>query len=173
MLTLISCFAKRMAIKTSLACIYIVCYFAVFILQISLIVVFMAINTAEYGIISGIGMAFCTLVPGPGMPSTIDREVLSVVIKCRRLPGILRMTTFTIGRELGRTVIRVCGIIIIHHVSSRTGVRCIGIIPVMTGGTIIGNGSMGPVQCIILIVVVECGRIPFRFFCMTRCTIHG
>jgi hypothetical protein len=45
----------------------------------------------EYTEITLIGVTIRTLVPGPGMASAVDREVLVVMIKGRRDPSPLRM----------------------------------------------------------------------------------
>jgi hypothetical protein len=57
--------------------------------------------------------------------------------------------------------------------ATHTGIGRVGVIPVMTGGTIIGYKSMCPFQYIIVVVNAECGRFPTRVSGMTYGTIVG
>ena len=70
-------------------------------------------------------------------------------------------------------MIRIRGAVVIVQMTADTGVWRIDIITVMTCGTIVGYGSMGPVQGIIIIMIGKCGRIPVRIGRMTASTIYG
>ena len=52
------------------------------------------------------------------------------------------MAAFTVCRKLCRSVVRVAGLVIITGVATKTGVGGIGVISIMAGRTVIGNGSM-------------------------------
>ena len=68
-----------------------------------------------------------------------------IVIKSRRRPGSLSVALSAIGRELLGCVISINNLLIISIVAAIASVRCIVIISIVTGGTIIGNGHMRPV----------------------------
>jgi hypothetical protein len=151
-----------MAGIASLACECIIIHIAVFIRKVGLVIMLMAIDTAEGGIISCNGMAFTAGVPYPPVPSAVNREILPVMIKCRWLPAVHRMTILTIRREKCRTVVRVDGIVVILLMAPRTGIGCIAVIPVMAKGTIVGNDGMCPVKRIEVIMIVKRCRCPVR-----------
>ena len=69
------------------------------------------------------------------------------------------MASRTIRRELSRRVVRVGRLVVIGCVTARAGVRGIGIIAVVTGVAIIGNGGVRTVQRV-KTVVVEGRRRP-------------
>ncbi len=48
----------------------------------------------------------------------------------------------------------------IGHMAALAGIGCIIVIPVMTGGTVIGYDGMRAIQYIIIIVIREIGRTP-------------
>ena len=71
------------------------------------------------------------------------------------------MTYFTICREVGSNVIRICRCIVICEMTAHTGIWCVDITPLMAGITIIGNGSMGSGERI-HVVVIKVGWSPGR-----------
>ena len=75
------------------------------------------------------------------------------MIKIGRRPGVFGMAAGTIGRELGSLMVWITGGIKFIQVTTDTGIGRIGIITVMTGGTVIGNGRMGSVQDVIFIMI--------------------
>lgn len=56
-----------------------------------LVVVFMAIDATEHAVVRGVRVAFCTGIPFVIVCSAVDREVLPIMVECRRLPAIGRM----------------------------------------------------------------------------------
>ena len=68
-------------------------------------------------------------------------------------------------------MVRIRRLVIICCMTSRTGIRCIVIIAVVAGSTIIGNCSVRPVQGIVIIVNRESSRIPAGCCCMTHFTV--
>ena len=108
----------------------------------------------------------------------LDRYVrtgkrIETVIKGRWDPGRFRVTGLTVRRELCRLVIRIRRIIVISLVTTNTSSRRIVVIPVMAGRTVVGDGGMGPIQLIIIIVIREVRRLPVRIRRVAGRTIHG
>ena len=95
----------------------------------------------------------------------------TAVIKSGRYPGCLVVTHGTVGREPGSFVIWIGGGIIIVLVTSHTGIRCIVVVTIVAGRTIIGNVGMSPNQRIIVIVYGECRGHPVRIGCMAHVAI--
>lgn len=113
------------------------------------------------------GMTIQTLTPHAIMGSAVDREVLRIMIKRGRLPCCLRMTGRTIGGELQRGMWRINRLVVVLLVASRTGIGRIVIIPVMAGGTLVGNHRVRAVEGIKFIMVVKRCRGPSRIRGMT------
>jgi len=111
------------------------------------------------------------LVPFTVMFAAINRKVLPVMIKCRRFPGGLCMTAFTISRKLCALVGRISCLIVIIGMTTITSVRCGVVISVMTGSTIICDCSMSARKDIIIVVDCKCCRRPVRICSMTSGTI--
>lgn len=89
-----------MAIEACRAVVRIPVHFAVIIIHITLIVVFMAIDACELAVVVGAVVAIRTRVPFPFMPSAIDREVLAIVVERRWVPCRFVMALSAIHREL-------------------------------------------------------------------------
>ena len=68
-------------------------------------------------------------------------------------------------------MVRIRRLIIIRCMTSSTGIRCIRVIAVVAGGTIIGNSNMGPVQSIVIIMYRESRRFPIRSRGMAHFTV--
>ena len=99
---------------------------------------------------------------------TTDRCMCSIqwpytaVVKCGGYPGSLVVTHCTIGREPGSFVIWIGGGVIVILVTSHTGIRCIVVVAVVTGCTVVGNGCVRSDQLVEVVVYRECGRCPSR-----------
>ena len=98
---------------------------------------------------------------GPG------QRVNIVVIKIGRSPGSLRMTGFAGCGKIRGNVVGICRLVIFISMANKACPGQIGIIPVMTGGTFIGNGNVCTGQYIVIIVDREGGRFPAWLRCMT------
>ena len=77
------------------------------------------------------------------------------------------MTFRTIGRELLGYVIRISSLCEIIIVTTIARIGCIIVIAIMTGRTVVGNGSVSPQQLIEVIVNGESRRRPSRVSGMT------
>ena len=142
-------------------------------IYVGFIAVFMALNTSEQCIITWCSVTLGTLVPFAPVLSTINGEILCIVIECRWGPGILRMTCLAIGREHIGLVIGIGGLIVIGRMTAKASVWCIGIVSVMATCTIAGNGGMGTLQGIITIMIRELRRTPARFRRVAHRTISA
>ena len=160
--------ARRVAGKAGIALIYIPSYPIVLIVRFR---IGMAGGAGKFSVIRGVRMAVRTLAPLTVMCPTVYREIQAIVIKGGRNPGIFTMTGVAIGRKLGRDVIRVRRSIEISCMAANAGIGGIIVIPIMTGGAIIGNGCMCPIQRIIIIVNGKSRRRPTWFRRMTHRTI--
>ena len=94
------------------------------------IIVFVAINATEQGKISRSGVAIHTLIPFVVVISTINREILLVVIPGGGHPGTGRMAILTSGRELCCAVVRVVRVVVIGLVTPHAGIRGVVVIAV-------------------------------------------
>ena len=77
-------------------------------------------------------------------------------------PGTLSVTLLAVQRELLRFVIRVGCIVVIIRVTPRTCVRCVVVVTVMTGCTVVGNSCVRANQLVEVVVYRERGRCPSR-----------
>ncbi len=82
-------------------------------------------NTSKFGIISRVGMAFCTSAPFAFMFAAVDGKVLGIMIEGRRGPGILRMAGRAIGGKHKCAVVGIGRLIKIILVTTYTSCRCI------------------------------------------------
>jgi len=126
-------------------------------------------QVTSYAGIGGIDIA--TLVAGKAIICNgrmcPGQRVNIVVIKVGWSPCRLRMTGFAGCGEIGGNVVRIGRLVIFISMANKACPRQIGIISVMTGGTIIGNGNVCTGQYIVIIVDREGGRFPARLRCMT------
>lgn len=134
------------------------------------LIMFMAVNATENGIISRINMAFRAGAPFSIVTTRIDREILGIVVECRRFPGGLSVAGLAFRRELGRSVRRIRRLVIIVQVTADASIRSVGVIPVMTGSAIGGNTCVSPQERVIVIVDRELGRRPPGVGSMTSLT---
>lgn len=140
-------------------------------IYVGFIAVFMALNTSEQCIITWCSVTLGTLVPFAPVLSTINGEILCIVIECRWGPGILRMTCLAIGREHIGLVVGISGLIVIGRMAAKASVWRIGVITIMAARTVAGNGGMSTLQGIIAIMLRELCRTPARFRRMASRTV--
>ena len=89
-----------MAIVTGPAGVDVVLYFAVIIIYLRLVTVFVTENTFENCVICWIYMAFITGCPLLVVSSGIDWKILGIMIPCGLSPIVCIMTIFTGCRKL-------------------------------------------------------------------------
>ena len=107
-------------------------------------------------------------VIGNSRMRAIERIVVVVVGKSRRCPaGLGGVAARTVIAEAQRHVVGVAGLVKIRAVATRTGVRGVVIVPVMTGCAVVGDQRMASCQGIKIIVVESRGR-PGRLRMTTR-----
>jgi hypothetical protein len=143
---------------TSRAVVLITRHFTVVVVSIR---VCMAIEAIKYCIVIRVRMTLRALIPLAFMLSTINREVHPVVIECGWDPFALSMTRNAVCRKLSWLMIWIRGGVIIRLMTSKTCVWSIVIIPVVTSCTIACDWGMCTIQRVIIVVDIECGRIPF------------
>jgi len=127
-----------------------------------LLIMLMAIDAAENGIVFRIRMTFGTGIPFAVMVTGIDGEVLCVVVKSRGYPGNLVMTGLAFGRELGGSMRRIGCLVVIVQVAAHAGIWGVVVIPVVAGHAIVGNAGVRPEQQKIIVVNGEQGGFPPR-----------
>ena len=98
---------------------------------------------------------------GPG------QRVNIVVIKVGWSPCRLGMAGFAGCGKIGGNVVGICRLVIFISMANKACPWQIVIIPVMAGGTFIGNGNMCTGQYVVIIVDREGGRFPAGLRCMT------
>ena len=94
------------------------------------------------------------------------------MIKGRRRPGSFAVASGAIGRELRSRVVRTSRSRIIGRMAAVAGIRCVVVVAVVAGSTIIGNARMRAVQRIVIVVNGECSRFPARVGGMAHRTIR-
>ena len=63
------------------------------------------------------------------------------------------MASGTIGRELQGCMIRIGGVTVVLRMAAETGIRCVIVVSIVTSGTVVSDGRVRPVQCIVIIVI--------------------
>ena len=91
--------------------------------------------------------------------ATRERKEI-VVIETRRRPGAFTVATLTIGGELRCLVVGVGSVVEIRQMASHTSVGRVVVIAVVTGGAIVGDGSVRSIQFVEIIVVGKSRRRP-------------
>ncbi len=117
-------------------------------------------------------MTIQTGIPFPLVFSTVNGEVLAIVIEGSGHPGIFRMAALAICGKLCAEVIRVCSLVEIFIVAADTSIGGVVVIPIMAGGTVVGNHSVRPIEHIVLIVNVKSSGHPVGLRAMAYGTIH-
>lgn len=101
----------------------------------------MAINTFKRSVVGRVHVAIGTGCPPAGMGAGVNREVLRVMVPCRRGPVARGVARNTGGREIGSRVDRIIRSSIIGGVAGvAIGRRAAIVAAGMTGHT--GNGGM-------------------------------
>ncbi len=101
-----------------------------------------------------------------------EREVHAMVER-RRNPARFRVAIRTGRRELVRHVVRIRRPVVIVQVAARTGVRGVGVVAVVAGGTVVRDCRMCPVQYPEVVVDREGRRLPTRCRRVAACTVGG
>jgi hypothetical protein len=105
---------------------------------------FMAIQTIEYTEITCRSMALVAIGPFSFVLSTVNREILRIMVPGGGRPSILTMATRTVCRESCGGVIRRSGVIIRRMASIAGCWGCFRISRIMTSRTIGRNACMCP-----------------------------
>ena len=132
----------RVTGKTGRRCILIAVYPLVLISHMGRVIVFMAVDTAEIGKIVWGDMAFYTFTPFVFMLSTVNPEILLVMVKGRWRPGVHIMTVIASCRVACCCVVRAVGRIVIARMTTEASVGCVVVITIVAGSAVVRNGSM-------------------------------
>lgn len=135
-------------------------------------IMFVTIDATKCRKIPRIRVAVHALIPFPLVFSTVDREILLIMVETGGLPGRFGVTILAGGREARRRVFGTVGRVVIGGMATKTGIRGIVVIPVVAGSTLIGNQSMCPIQRIIIVVDRECCRGPAGSCGVTHGTVR-
>jgi len=160
----------RMAFETSLAVIKISPDTGMLFIRVGLVVI-MAVDAAEQAEVGSICVAIRAGFPFPVMFATVNREELSIMVKCGRGPGHFVMTRYTFGRKPTGGMRRVDGLVVIIFMTAEAGIGGIIVIARMTGKAIGRYIRMRSCQGIVIVVVWKCSRFPFRFSGMAQLAI--
>ena len=152
--------SRRMAVITSIAFIYISRNLVMLIRQLLSVIVFVAIDTAEYLEIAGSGMAFGAVVPFSSVFPAVNGEIHYIVVKVCRNPCRFRVAALAVGWELSGAVAGVRRLVVIIGMAAKAGVRRVGVISIMAGRAIIRNGRMPAIKRIVIIVDAKRSRVP-------------
>ena len=80
------------------------------------------------------------------------------------------------GRAIGGkhkcAVVGIGRLVKVILVTAYASCRCIQVISIMAGGTIVGNGGMGPIEWVKIIMIGHGRRIPVWIGGMAGSTIH-
>jgi hypothetical protein len=131
----------------------------------------MTCQTSEYRIIIGIGVTICARSPFTLVFSAVNWEVQAIMVKGCRCPVVFIVTGRAVSWEVGCYVIGIGGSLVFAIVAAITSIRRVIVIAIMALSTIIGNGSMGTIQWIIIIVNCKGRRSPTWGCGMAACTI--
>ena len=102
----------------------------------------MASCTSKLGIIGWIGVAIGASCPLPIVFSTINREILNIMVKCGRGPHRLCVTACAVGRKPERDVVGGSCLAIIVVMATVAGVGGIVVVAVVALYTVVGNGRV-------------------------------
>ena len=100
-----------------------------------------------------------------------SQRVEIIVVKSGRHPSGFSVAFLAISRELVGEVIRIVRLVVVVCVAAVTSVRRIVVVPIVTDGTIVLNGSMGAAQHIVIVVNGEGSRVPIRYCGMAHVAI--
>jgi hypothetical protein len=119
---------------------------------------FVAVDALEGAKVIGYVMAIGANIPLVSMISGEDREILGIVIPCRRCPGGCSMAILAGSRESHNIMIRGIGVIEIGSVAGETIGRCVLIAVSVTSQTL--QRDMRAVQRELRVAMIECSRRP-------------
>ncbi len=112
----------------------------------------MAGRAGELRKVGRVGMAIEALIPFSLMFTTVNWEILTIVVKGGGHPSRFAVATGAVCWELCRSMVGVGRLIIVADMAARTSIWRVGIIPVVAGSAIVSNGGMCAVQGIIIVV---------------------
>jgi hypothetical protein len=135
------------------------------------VVVFVAINAAKRCKVAGYRMAFDALVPFALVFSAVNREVLVIMVPGGRYPCRFRVAILTSCGELCRSMVGIVGVIVIALVAAKASIGSIVVIAVVASRAVILDGSVRPIQHIVIAVNGEGRRVPIRVGRMAHGTI--
>lgn len=118
-------------------------------------------------------MAFCTGTPYILVLAAVYREIHIVMIKGGGLPRRFIVAQGAIRREACRGVIGVVAAVVVGGMAAIAGGWRVGVIAVVTGRTIVGNGRMGSIQWPVVVVDGEGRRHPLRRGGVTHVAVRG
>ena len=85
-----------------------------------------------------------------------QREVGGIVVKVvGRGPSRFGVAPGTTGRELQGGVIRIGRVTVVLRMATKTGIRRIVVVSIVASGAVIGDGRMGAIQGVVIIVIGE------------------
>ena len=128
----------------------------------------MAVGAGEFCKIGRIGMAIHTLAPFTVVGTTVNWEILPVVIKSSGHPGCFAVATGAVRRELRRRVVGIGGLVVIGGVAARAGIRCIVVVAVVAGRAVVGHCCVRTVQRMVIVVDGKGGRHPVHIGVASR-----
>jgi hypothetical protein len=131
----------------------------------------MAGDASEDRIIRRVRVAINTLTPFSLVLTTVNGEILAIVVKGRWHPGIFIMAARTICGELKRCMVGVRGLAEIIRMAPVAGARRNIVVPVVTGSAVVGDGGMCAIESIGIVVIGKRGRVPVGLRRMARCAI--
>lgn len=105
-------------------------------------------------------MAIGALIPFTVMFSAVNREIHAVVVKVCRYPDCFTMTVLASRWESGRGVIRIIRLVIVWQVATDAGIGRVVVVAVVAGVAVVGDGRVGAIQRVIVIVDREFRRLP-------------
>ena len=93
----------------------------------------MAARTTKFCKVIWVDMAIQTFIPFAFMCSTINREVLTIVIKGSRCPRSIIMARSAVGRKLSSGVIWIIRTIVVTLVTTYAGIGRIRVVSIVAG----------------------------------------
>ena len=102
-------------------------------------------GTGKLHVVSWIGVAIHALIPFTQVFSTVDREVVHIMIKRSRLPSVLRVASDAIIGELQCFMVRIGRLIKVRLVAAGAGIGRIVVVAIVAGRTIVGDHGMRPI----------------------------
>lgn len=108
-------------------------------------------------------MTIETFGPLPGVGAAVNGEKLAIVVESRRHPDVFCVASGAIGREHQCLVVGVGSGSVVGLVAAVAGIGGVVVVAVVAGGTLVGDGGVGAVEGIEVVVDVKGGGLPARF----------